>query len=365
MKHIKGLNALRAIAAIVVLLSHFDVYFSSPLKLSCFRIYSTNSSASLAVTLFFVISGFLITTLLLNEKEKYHTINIFNFYVRRTLRIWPLYYFIIFLVILYNVMNYDVHLIKMAKYHLLLYFFFLGNFVEPFITIHNLPIIELSPLYVLWSLGVEEQFYIFWPFLIKKIRTKLFLWLTIFIILYLFLKLICQLFFDYKFVLFLNLTRLDIMAIGALGPLILRMNNSIFKKIISILFNKITQIVLWILFISFIFYPFHIFSFIDSELYAFIFLFIILNLAYNSKSILNLENKIFDFLGKISFGIYMYHTLLMMIIKNFVVSLENTLQNYFLYLGIISILTIIISYLSFKYLESIFLKFKTRFNVTH
>ena len=86
--YLTGLNGLRALAAISVLLSHvfqdtFGNWGLPAIKLPLF---------SDGVTLFFVISGFLITYLLMKEVEKSDTVNIPKFYVRRILRIWPLHY---------------------------------------------------------------------------------------------------------------------------------------------------------------------------------------------------------------------------------------------------------------------------------
>lgn len=93
-----GLNGLRAIAAIAVVISHITLIFST--FGSDFKLFGSDDKgnpnayllASYGVTIFFVLSGFLITYLLILEKEK-KPINIKSFYIRRILRIWPLYYF--------------------------------------------------------------------------------------------------------------------------------------------------------------------------------------------------------------------------------------------------------------------------------
>lgn len=92
--YFKGLDGLRGIAAIAVVLGHIELikqFFQ--LK----NVYDRGGPfflylGSLAVTFFFVLSGFLITFLLLKEKESKGTIAIRNFYLRRALRIWPVYY---------------------------------------------------------------------------------------------------------------------------------------------------------------------------------------------------------------------------------------------------------------------------------
>ncbi len=89
-----GLNGLRALAALSVLWGHtFQDTFGIWREKSG-NIIQTNTHGLFAdgVTLFFVISGFLITFLLLKELEKSGTINVPKFYMRRILRIWPIYY---------------------------------------------------------------------------------------------------------------------------------------------------------------------------------------------------------------------------------------------------------------------------------
>lgn len=85
-----GLNGLRAIAALVVIVWHADIFIVS-FSLADFGL-KQSGLAGYAVNLFFVLSGFLITYLLMVEKEKTGTIDVKKFYMRRVLRIWPLYY---------------------------------------------------------------------------------------------------------------------------------------------------------------------------------------------------------------------------------------------------------------------------------
>lgn len=157
-----GLNGLRAIAALAVVISH------TTMALNDFNLDSTIfgaledgrpkgiNLASYGVSVFFVLSVFLITYLLLAEK-KVQEIDIKKFYLRRLLRIWPLYYlyFIIALLVLYYLGQ------ELKLNTLLLYIFFAAN--VPYIVDTKLLFLDHY-----WSLGVEEQFYLFWPWLVKK-----------------------------------------------------------------------------------------------------------------------------------------------------------------------------------------------------
>src|SRR4051812_44537291 len=94
-KYFENLDGLRFILAMVVFSSH-SMLGDAFSKLSSFdflnRFILTFSKGSLGVSCFFVLSGFLITYLMIEEKERQLNFNLKNFYIRRALRIWPLYY---------------------------------------------------------------------------------------------------------------------------------------------------------------------------------------------------------------------------------------------------------------------------------
>ncbi|WAC01923.1 acyltransferase family protein [Lacinutrix neustonica] len=97
MKLIKGFNELRFIAAFGVVVHHLELYKKRGKMLSLYDSFLKDFIDGLGlnmVYLFFVLSGFLITLLLLKEKNNTNKIDIKKFYIRRVLRIWPLYYLI-------------------------------------------------------------------------------------------------------------------------------------------------------------------------------------------------------------------------------------------------------------------------------
>lgn len=91
---IKNLDTFRAIAAIVVMIGHIELFRQNNWGDSLFNMVPSGHTG---VMMFFVISGFLITFLLTKEKEKYGTMSLKDFYLRRVLRIYPLYYLILLL----------------------------------------------------------------------------------------------------------------------------------------------------------------------------------------------------------------------------------------------------------------------------
>jgi peptidoglycan/LPS O-acetylase OafA/YrhL len=150
------LDVLRAIAFLFVLDSH--ILPSAP----HFTILSALSQSGTAgVCLFFTLSAFLITALLLRERETTGTVHIRDFYIRRILRIWPLYFLILGLGI---VVPHLVHRSAHALPVLLPYLLFCGNWA---IVWHGSWF--ANPLIMpLWSISVEEQFYIIWPALVRR-----------------------------------------------------------------------------------------------------------------------------------------------------------------------------------------------------
>src|SRR5690242_6636368 len=142
---ISSLDGLRAISIWAVLLGHSSAHFiSTPLHLRWIR----NGTALLSyfgVTVFFVISGFLITTLLLREYGRTSEINLGRFYRRRAFRILPasLCYIAIVLLLGHPSIVQDV-----VAFTFTTTYFFTKAYL---------------PLQHLWSLSVEEQFYLLWP----------------------------------------------------------------------------------------------------------------------------------------------------------------------------------------------------------
>ncbi|MBC6988506.1 acyltransferase family protein [Hymenobacter sp. BT491] len=353
--HLKGLNGMRAIAALAVVISHTNMGLYE---------FGLANAASLdlagyGVTLFFALSGFLITYLLLKEKEKTGTIAIKEFYIRRILRIWPLYYFYIGLCILFFLASGRSGEVNSS---ILFYLFMFPNI--PFIGIAG-SLMGLIGHY--WSLGVEEQFYSFWPVLVNK-SANVFKSLIAFVIIFLCVKFFCRV-LDAKFGMHLLyqtlfIVRFDCMAIGGIGACLLFYTK--YNKVINLLYSKYVQMICWAIFALVAFNKFHTASILDQEIFSVVTVIIILNVSSNNKSIINLDNKIFDFLGKISFGIYVYHPLMIaalgLLIKPIVINKEAKLI--LIYPSIIA-LTLVVAYLSYTYLELYFIKKKDKYSIVH
>ncbi|MGA9978030.1 MAG: acyltransferase [Candidatus Sulfotelmatobacter sp.] len=155
MKRIPQLDAVRGLAVLWVLLHNTNVYPSLHLQI-------ISNSGWMGVDLFFVLSGLLITGILLDTKrsERYFK----NFYARRCLRIWPLYYsaLLFMFVIVPWLRPSEAHAIFEARSSpWWAYPLFLQNFLVP------IPTSGTGLLGVTWSLAVEEQFYLAWPLVVR------------------------------------------------------------------------------------------------------------------------------------------------------------------------------------------------------
>ena len=152
-ERVPSLDGFRAFSIILVVVGHL----AFPPALA--KLHRYLELGGLGVRFFFVISGFIITDLLIKEYKKAGTINLKNFYIRRILRIFPVYFTYILVIYLID-LSFQLHIAPMAY---LSSCFFIQNF-------------ELSNnvwlLAHTWSLSVEEQFYLIWPNLFKKVKLQ-------------------------------------------------------------------------------------------------------------------------------------------------------------------------------------------------
>jgi peptidoglycan/LPS O-acetylase OafA/YrhL len=167
--YIRSLDGLRAMAALMV------VFFHSPARLFSFQF------GWAGVNLFFILSGFLITRILLNTKELSFRSYSINFYARRSLRIFPLYFFYILLaVVLLFWLNRSmivpepdiaqgIHDFRSNYPYLLTYTY---NFQQVINLLHHRDYSSSLAFGHLWSLSVEEQFYLVFPFIVYFVPVK-------------------------------------------------------------------------------------------------------------------------------------------------------------------------------------------------
>lgn len=159
------LDTLRFFAFFAVFLHHVipnnAAYFSShgvPARLSAV-LAATASAGAFGVDLFFLLSAFLITELLLREREHTGQLNVRAFYIRRILRIWPLYFLLITIASLLPLIDAHESFDWRYKFGFL---FLSGNWVCSAVGYPN------SIAAPLWSVSIEEQFYLLWPNAVRR-----------------------------------------------------------------------------------------------------------------------------------------------------------------------------------------------------
>lgn len=367
-----GLDGLRFFAALAVIISHVEL-----LK-SAFKLPNTWDHpiifelGGLGVSFFFVLSGFLITYLLLVEQEKKGDISLKNFYLRRVLRIWPLFYFVFILgfFVLPNFPELSISYLQRGfeeNYwgQFLTYLFILPNLGY---AIYDLAVPHIGQS---WSIGVEEQFYLFWPILARYSKSLLKHMIWFFVLLVAF-KVATVFAYtaapgqEWLAILkrFLAMTKMENMCIGGIGAYALFHGKSSW---ISWLYRKEVQV------LSFVLIPVLIYitpEFLQDGIhivYSVMFLAIIMNIATNPKSLVKVKSKLLAYLGRISYGLYMYHMMLIpmvvVFVKSYLIDFGNSfLHGVLIYVGSVG-LTILVAGLSYRFFEKPFLSLKKKFAV--
>lgn len=365
--YFKGLKFIRFFAAFLVVVHHIEQFKSIFGLQNLWENGTVRNLGDKGVSLFFVLSGFLITFLLLKEKEKTNTINIKYFYIRRILRIWPLY-FLIVLASLFIFPQFSFFRMNGSSIvdNNLLYVFLLSLVILPNVTLFKYGAIPFSSQ--AWSIGVEEQFYLLWPWLIKYVNKISFVLIGIIVVMFVLQnsgiiipKLIGKEVIDpsvlTKVAFFFKLFRIDCMAFGSIGALMIFYKS----KFLKYFFGPIASCLILIGTIALIINPFKI-MFFEDIIQSIFFMALILNITSNNHCFYTVENKIFNKLGDISYGIYMYHPLICFIVIKL---LGNSINNFTLYFLIFSF-TLLLAYLSYTIFEKKLIRIKSRkFAVIH
>ena len=150
---IPSLDGLRAISIGLVFIAHAAGTTQAPKFLD-----PLVPIGNLGVKVFFVISGFLITTLLLREFAKTGSVSLRDFYIRRVLRIFPAFYAYIAIIVALHLLGF----LPLAGRDLIHALTYTANYNAHSVSFHFDPAQEWY-LNHLWSLSVEEQFYMLWP----------------------------------------------------------------------------------------------------------------------------------------------------------------------------------------------------------
>jgi peptidoglycan/LPS O-acetylase OafA/YrhL len=358
--YFENLNAIRFIAALLVIVHHVEQFLDLLQLPNRFQSPAIQLIGRLGVVMFFVLSGFLISYLLFEEREVTRTISIANFYMRRILRIWPLYFLTVLLAFLCPLFpaltfsNYPGAVVwSRLGEKILLFVFFLPNLV--LVKIGIVPFASHT-----WSIGAEEQFYLVWPLLNKTIRNPIRAAAGT-IIFYLAVKWFLDALPTNGFTAtaagFWYSSPLACMALGGLFAAIVY-DRIRFAWVQPWLFSRALQ---WPVFVAMVVmiwrgvrFPFHL------EFYGVMFGIMISNLAVNPRRIFSLENRVLSYLGKISYGLYMFHPIVIMVCIRVLQSFGNV-RKQILYPAVLC--TVIgVASLSYEYYEKRFIRRKLRYS---
>lgn len=366
------LDGLRFFAFFVVLVSHLSIFtgftgeYYSPIR----KLFLTHGD--LGVTFFFTLSGFLITYLLLQEKGENGDVSLKHFYIRRGLRIWPVYLVVIlvgFFILPYLIDTPLAPSLSAPLSRLPAYIFFLGNIDLIYMGYASVII------GVLWSLAVEEQFYLIWPATFTYIKTSRIPWILGSVIVASFVYRFIH-WENYEIIRYMTFSVFSDLAIGCLLAYL-----TYFKKGFVEFFERIPRWAILINYILVFFYPvvrgvlsflisglfYHTMYALESVIFCVLFSGIIIEQCFAKNSFFKLgNNKMFTYLGKISYGLYAYHMIAMVLVLwagvvFFGLPLEYTSIPVLLSISVFTaVLSSMFAHLSFVYMEKPILKLKEK-----
>lgn len=363
--HFHTLEALRFFAFLKVFLSHI------PLEAE-FPIFSLlKSGGGLGVAFFFVLSGFLITYLLSFEKLNTDTVQIKKFLVRRSLRIFPLYYLVVIVLFALPHSWIDFLGLNLFPNGYALDWRYSFTFFENYKMLFTDSFPKTSPLIVFWSLCIEMQFYVVWIlcfyFVPKKHILKFLVgavvisWLARFVEPYLFSN--TNITTNDLF------TNLDFFACGGiLGYFVAKDYNSVANFVqgisnwIKYLFLvSVIGFVLW----STVIFPYNpgtvFFIFRFTIMAIWFTLLILVFVPQNSK--ITIRSKVLAYLGNISYGLYVYHLVFMRFCYRLFVHFgfkNDDVPTLWLFVLSSLAVSIVVSAFSYRYFELFFLSLRER-----
>lgn len=345
--NLPNITSVRFFLAILVLLFHV-LQFAEKRGFPSNTEWAIFGKGTEAVFAFFSLSGFLIIRNLYLEKKNTGTVSIKQFYKRRIFRIFPLYYFVLFFGLLYYNYILPSFGFEYERHYSYLQAFFLGGtfFSNVLRTYEPGGIIE-----VLWSIGIEEQFYLLIaPFFLLFSKHKVVWFLAIFSIVYFVLYNFDIVELLKKYALYFYYFSVS----GLFAIFVVNNPNFNFPNWIKFLIYAI---------VIFYFSSNWILENTSEWIYQLIsvLLFPLLIVSLIAKPIPFLENKTLKYFGKISYGIYMLHAIALQVV-GFVVLKFIPYQTIdfrvFILIFIIAniVMTLLFAHLSYQYFEKFFLK---------
>ncbi len=348
--HFHTFDSLRFLSFLLVFLHH------SPVSKGSFLHYFAKEGG-IGVSFFFVLSGFLITYILIVEKINAHgKIDLKKFFVRRILRIWPLYYAMVIFA-MFTPFVLDFFHISYSNEGYEPNWFLTFTFLENYMQMWTGRFPNVSPLNVIWSLCIEEHFYIFWGlafyWMSLKNIPKLLLGCIIF-------SFVMQAVYQHYGIITLDLfTNIHYFAFGGIPAYIFVFRKDIIKKLEDIPAVYKYMYALSVLAIIGLMANTRIISDpkITSFLLSVLFSGLILS-TLGTKNVFKISDKsILAKLGKYTYGLYLLHTIFIMLF----VKIGYTFQwNWVVIVFLSFISSVFFSILSYHLFEKQFLKLKSK-----
>lgn len=341
----KNLDGTRGIAALMVLVHHFFYFNDVDYSVDMDFYREITEFGQHGVSLFFVLSGFVITRILINNRKEPNYFS--NFYRRRVLRILPLYY--VYLLFFYYVMPFLLNSDFANVEQQLPYYLYSQNIVE------LLGIDATGPGHY-WSLAIEEHFYLIWPLIIFFVPPKR-LWKVIGVSIILILILRYIMLSEGLAINHFTFTRIDQLLFGTALAL-LEFNGFLKQKKAANYFIIVGLSVLPIAALTYYLQK-HFFltkEMLKSTLQAMFFFSIIGYLiASNVQTTVNriLSGKVLQYLGRISYGLYVWHVAALFILLEYAITGSLILD-----LILLIAASVMMAHLSYRYFESYFLRLK-------
>ena len=354
------LDELRFFAFLMVFLHHafpHDPAFWTKLGVPLFLariVAGIGATGAFGVSLFFVLSSYLITELLLREKDLFGKLDLRSFYIRRILRIWPLYFAFLALAVALQWIVPGQHVTLRAG----LWFSFLaGNW---FIVFHGFP---SSVIFPLWSVSIEEQFYITWPAIVRKVSET---GMLIFAGLLLLVATIARIYLGIHHTLEGDVwcntfVQLDPIAAGILMAVLLKGEIPRLSRLTraAMMLAGIIALALGSLYFGIKNDPLTTARIVLG--YPSVALGGTLLLLSVLRTRSGRGNRVLIYLGRISYGLYVFHVLGLLISNYAVHDQTANLFRYSLRVAVALILTIAMAAVSYRWLETPFLSLKQRF----
>ena len=363
--YFENLDGLRFICFLMVFFYHS--FYTEVASVSINPVYhffsrsGITANGNLGVNIFFVLSGFLITYLLIQEKKLIGQIDLKKFWLRRILRIWPLFYFCVFFgFVCFPFFKSLFGEVPNEPASIGYYLTFLNNFdmirVDP----------DATMLAVLWSVAVEEQFYFIWPIILFFLPVKRY-WIAFSSVI---LTSIVFRALNDTTVLheFHTLSCVGDMAVGAFGAWIVNERPNFKERIVRLKRYQIGLIYSIFIIIFFfraeLLYSTHFVRIFERPFIALVILAIILEQNYAENSLFKLSNfRTISKLGVMTYGLYCLHTICIYVVQTLTSKFGLNVKLWEVLVlepSITFILSIIVSYISFTYYETPFLKLKEK-----